>query len=221
MQQTQEPEAYYPVPDRRAEGLRDRRRRETRTLIRTAAISLVRQHGLDGVTVEMISTAAGVSTRTFFNYFPHKDAALVAGPPPLVQRAMAEFLAMPGPNGLFADIEELFVGHVREAMFDRSELAAIYDVVRENPKLLSAQLAAYSTFERQLSDLILARLGQGESETATLMAAVTTTAVRVALQRWCQRSEQPTAEGEVRRYFGALRRLLATPATAELVDDFR
>ena len=60
-----------------AEGLRERKRRETRAAIERAAISLVDELGYDNVTVAMISERAVVSQGTFFNYFRTKDAAIV------------------------------------------------------------------------------------------------------------------------------------------------
>jgi len=61
-------------------GLRERKRVETRHRIADAALELTLEHGLDGATVEAISAAAGVSPRTFFNYFDSKDDALLNAP---------------------------------------------------------------------------------------------------------------------------------------------
>jgi AcrR family transcriptional regulator len=61
-------------------GLRERKRLETRHRIADAALELTLAHGLEGATVEAISAAAGVSARTFFNYFDSKDAALLNAP---------------------------------------------------------------------------------------------------------------------------------------------
>jgi AcrR family transcriptional regulator len=38
---------------------------------------LTAEHGLSGFTIEELCEAAGVSRRTFFNYFPTKDAAIL------------------------------------------------------------------------------------------------------------------------------------------------
>ena len=64
----------------RPSPLRDRQRRKTAGEIQHATLNLVRQYGLEHVTTEMIAEEAGVSPRTFFNYFPNKAAAMV-GPP--------------------------------------------------------------------------------------------------------------------------------------------
>ena len=48
-------------------GLRELKKRQSRTAMHRAALELVNEHGLGGVTVEAIAQRAGVSTRTFFN----------------------------------------------------------------------------------------------------------------------------------------------------------
>ncbi|MDQ4112238.1 MAG: TetR/AcrR family transcriptional regulator, partial [Actinomycetota bacterium] len=56
---------------------RERQKRERRLALIEAAQRLVGERGLDDVTVEEISAAAGLSTRTFFNYFDSKDDAVL------------------------------------------------------------------------------------------------------------------------------------------------
>src|SRR5690606_24116273 len=70
--------------------LRERRRSATRQEIHHAAVALVLERGLAGVTVEEIAEAAGVSPRTFFNYFPTKRDALVTGPPAMPEPLLAQ-----------------------------------------------------------------------------------------------------------------------------------
>ncbi len=56
-------------------GLRERRRQQTGQLI-SAAMRLFGQKGYAQTTVAEIASAAGVSTKTFFNYFASKDEVL-------------------------------------------------------------------------------------------------------------------------------------------------
>jgi AcrR family transcriptional regulator len=55
------------------EGLRERKKRETREAITRAAWKLFARRGFDAVTVADIARAANVSEKTVFNYFPAKE----------------------------------------------------------------------------------------------------------------------------------------------------
>ncbi|MCT9933672.1 TetR/AcrR family transcriptional regulator [Planotetraspora sp. A-T 1434] len=55
------------------EGLRERKKRETRQRIADVAMGLFLQRGFDNVTVAEIARVADVSVNTVFNYFPAKE----------------------------------------------------------------------------------------------------------------------------------------------------
>ncbi|MFV0319862.1 MAG: TetR/AcrR family transcriptional regulator [Microbacterium sp.] len=59
------------------EGLRARKQRQTRDAIHRAAVQLALERGPDAATVADISAIADVSQRTFFNYYPSKEDAIV------------------------------------------------------------------------------------------------------------------------------------------------
>lgn len=59
------------------EGLRERKKRETRLRISDTATGLFLMRGFDSVTVAEIARAADVSVNTVFNYFPTKEDLLL------------------------------------------------------------------------------------------------------------------------------------------------
>ncbi|WP_033338337.1 acyl-CoA-like ligand-binding transcription factor [Catenuloplanes japonicus] len=59
-------------------GLREQKKRETRAALSWAAIRLIVERGAENVLVEDIAAAAGVSPRTFNNYFSSKGEAVAA-----------------------------------------------------------------------------------------------------------------------------------------------
>lgn len=56
-----------------AEGLRERKKRETRRRIADAAVALFVERGFDRVTIAEVAAAADVSVNTVYNYFDAKE----------------------------------------------------------------------------------------------------------------------------------------------------
>lgn len=76
-------------------GLREAKKAQTRSALSAAALDLVSTRGYEATTVEAIAQAAGVSVRTFHNYFPGKAAALANLAANLVEEYHAELRAQP------------------------------------------------------------------------------------------------------------------------------
>jgi AcrR family transcriptional regulator len=73
-----------------ADGLRERKKHQTRIALKQAALDLFEQRGYDEVTVEEIAEAAMVSPRTFFRYFETKAEVVFAYSPELIGRVQEQ-----------------------------------------------------------------------------------------------------------------------------------
>ncbi|MEO3764549.1 TetR/AcrR family transcriptional regulator [Streptomyces sp. B8F3] len=69
-----------------AEGLRERKKRQTRQLISDVATGLFLERGFDAVTVAEVAEAADVSVNTVYNYFPAKEDLFLDRSRGLVER---------------------------------------------------------------------------------------------------------------------------------------
>src|SRR5699024_9781489 len=72
-----------------------------------AALELVLENGLSGVTAEMIARRAGVSTRTFFNHWSTKEAAILgirSGEAEQVAESLRERLTETDPRRALRDV---------------------------------------------------------------------------------------------------------------------
>lgn len=187
------------VEVQRPTTLRERRKQQTRDLIRRIAVNLVKDRGFNDVTVDLICDHAGVSPRTFFNYFPSKESAMVAVPPPLTAAAIARFLARSGADGLFADLAELAISQLDDGEIAPTDFEDSMQVVLGTPALATMQYGVFAELESQFAELIATRLGvDPDSTQPAVLAAVFMSAVRVAGQRCARHPERRSLAHEVR-----------------------
>lgn len=173
------------------EDLRTARRRQTRAAITEAAVGLALERGAAAVTVDEIAAAAGVSRRTFFNYFHAKEDALVHGPPDLDPDDVAAFTADTASSWLDA-LRQLMLRHTAQVMTARGEILRSFRLVESDPELLPVLLKRFEEFDRRLITVIEARAERvGHSLDAELVAAVVTAVLRVASQRWLHAPDGP------------------------------
>ncbi|CAM2993996.1 TetR family transcriptional regulator [Mycobacterium intermedium] len=168
-------------------GLRERRRRQTSADIRGAAVELAQARGWDKVTIEEICARAGISARTFFNYFPNKEAAIAYGPSDLPPELADDFVAAgPAPYPVvLAELITLAAHHLRDMPPQREQAVCMLDLAKTTPAVLAAFLADLERFQTQLTDIVARRQGMSpDDEIPALISALALTAVRSGIERW-------------------------------------
>ena len=113
-------------------SLRQRRRLETAREIQLATLELAMQKGLEDVTTEEIAVDAGVSTRTFFNYYPNKEAAAIGHPPKFSKEAKEAL--RDGENSLAEDLKQLLDKHMEILAREEPVLRMIGNILQTNEK---------------------------------------------------------------------------------------
>jgi len=187
--------------------LRARRRKITADTIRKAAVELATAKGLDNITTEMIAERAGISLRSFFNYFAFKEEALLPAPVTLSEQRVAAFVA--GNGALLDDLIDLLVDHFHEAAPERGQLRALIELSRAHPKLMFVKDQTFCRYEDDMGEVIARRLGvSSDDPRPRLMAAAVAAAIRVSVTRWTMRGDG-SIEDEVRRSVKALQTLFS------------
>ncbi|MCX4092911.1 TetR/AcrR family transcriptional regulator [Nocardia sp. alder85J] len=82
-------------------GLREQKKLDTRMALSDAALMLMFEHGLDNVVREDIAARAGVSVRTFTNYFANKYEAIAYRQIERMRRTIALLGARPAGEPLW------------------------------------------------------------------------------------------------------------------------
>jgi AcrR family transcriptional regulator len=163
-------------------GLRERKKQATREALRLAALRLAVEKGWDQVRVEDIAAEAGVSTRTFNNYFASKDEAFLATAYDRGARMQAALAARPAEEPLWqAVINAVVHGFATEAV-DRRQARRI----RPTSTLAAEQLKATIVIEQGLADGIARRIGADLEHDLypRLVAAAAISATRVTIEHW-------------------------------------
>ncbi|MGA5143792.1 TetR/AcrR family transcriptional regulator [Streptomyces griseoincarnatus] len=143
-------------------GLRERKKRATRAALAEAAVRLAAEHGADQVTVEAISAAAGVSVRTFFNYFDSRDDAFVVVDADASKRVRQAFLAAPPELPPLEALREALAAELREAERQHELWSLHARVLRSAPHLLVRNLGAQMADESGLAEAIARRIRAGD-----------------------------------------------------------
>ena len=179
----------------RAPGLRVRKKRQPREALSWAALRLAVERGLGEVLVEDIAAEAGVSPRTFNNYFSSKAEAIIWRHAERLRHIADLLRARPAEEPLWAAVTAAVVttfdhGDARPAPGWTAGVRLILGEADLQAELAKAGAAA----ERDCAAVIAERTGTDADHDLypRLAAAAIGAAVRVATEQWL-RAERPGA----------------------------
>ena len=192
---TYAPATPGPAPVRR----RDQQKEQTRLDLALAAFGLARAEGLAKVRVPQIAEAVGVSTRTFNNYFPSKEAAIVWPTTLRGARMAADLAGRPAGEPLADALVEVVAGLYGpggQEGLPESWIDGFRAMVAAEPSLHGEYLKAQAAGEQQLADQIARRTGAADGDLEPLLlAGVVLAAERAAVLHWFrQQPGTPLAE---------------------------
>jgi AcrR family transcriptional regulator len=191
-------------------GLRERKKQATREALRLAALRLAVEKGWDQVRVEDIAAEAGVSPRTFNNYFASKDEAFLATAYDRGARMQAALAARPAEEPLWpAVIEAVVHGFVTEEVDLRQARR-----ITPTPALAAEQLKAIAVIEQGLAEGIAGRIGADAERDLypRLVAAAVISAARVTIEHWLRTGSELPFPAVLRDALGRVAAGLPLPA---------
>jgi AcrR family transcriptional regulator len=171
--------------------LRERKKQATREALRAAALRLALERGPENVRVDHIAEAAGVSPRTYNNYFSSREQAIIAAVTAdrasQVAAAVAARLAdvslgnavIDAVVGLYTDSGD----HTRDALL----------MITTSPALRACYVDTVTTIEGPLTEAITERCQGIDRLTAQVLSASVGAAAKVALRQWLQSTSMPAS----------------------------
>lgn len=169
-------------------GRREHKKRETRRAIRNAALDLAVHNGLENLTVEAIAQTAGVSPRTFFNYFASKEEALVTQAAESSEQVRQLLLARPVDESPMKALHNALLesDYFGADPVDRERLLARQRLTQGNPALMAHHLGKVAMVERSFAEALAERMHVDIAADMypELLAAIAISTIRVAVRRW-------------------------------------
>jgi AcrR family transcriptional regulator len=199
--------------DRRA-----RKREATRAALERAAWALFEERGFAATTVEDITERVDVAERTFFRYFPSKEAVLFGDPRVLETQFRAALLTRPPGEDIstalraaLVDLAESVVAPARDRHLLR------HRILRENGDArVEDHLGALAAKSTMLREAIAERLGVSTSDAgAQLLGGITFTIMDVAYRQWITSGAEEDITATVNETFDTVDRLLGRDRTEE------
>lgn len=174
--------------------MRERKKRETRAALADAALRLALEKGPENVTVEEIAEAADVSVRTFFNYFPHKEHAILGRNPEHLERALELMRTAPAEVSPLTLMWHVVRGVLQDLESD-GELSRRGELIMQSPNLVYQLMVSSFDDERQLTAALAERMGEPATAVRpALVVSAAGAACRVAMELHKQTPDRRVSE---------------------------
>ncbi|WP_353713433.1 TetR/AcrR family transcriptional regulator [Arthrobacter sp. K5] len=127
---------------------RELNKASTRQSITDSTLALLRQHGPGNFTVEDIAEAAGISRRTFFNYFSSTEAAIASVTNGFLDSALELFRQRPADEPILESARAALVGLADPMTV--APLAELFGLTQGNPLMARSELEAWDHCTEQI-----------------------------------------------------------------------
>lgn len=195
------------------EGLRERKKAETHQALTKAALDLADRLGPDRVTVEAIADAAGVSPRTFFNYFSSKEDAIVGIAPAQSSALLADLLSRPEGEPPLDALRAVMLAAAERLQAVGDDWVIRHRLIQRHHSLAVTRASWFAEVERRMTEEIARRTGldPGLDVYPALVVSATIGALRVAIDVWQERERAGALEALIDDAFDVLAHGLQLP----------
>jgi AcrR family transcriptional regulator len=168
-------------------GLRERKKLATRHALAVAAMRLAVRRGLENVLVDDIAAAAGVSPRTFSNYFTSKYEAICSLAADRGGRIAEALRGRPAGEPIWDSITAVVLAEYAAASTAPDpRWIASWRLVIGSPVLRAEHLKTQAVTQRQLAAAIAARTGADGPGNMfpRILAAAVLAGCQAAMEQW-------------------------------------
>lgn len=190
-------------------SLRDRKKDATRQQIENVAWELFTTQGFDETTVQQIADAANVAPRTFFRYFPTKEAVLYPELDGLLDELAVAFAGRPADEPALVSLIAAFDSIGDRMNDDRGRQFERFELLKRSGAGTSSEFVTQRVTER-LAQIVRERYeGQPDADLrAQLAAGVISTLMQISTEQWLAKGASGDMDDEAKYCFDLLRTLV-------------
>lgn len=186
-----------------SEGLRARKKRETRLHIAEVGLRLFLENGYDATTLDSIAAAAGISRRTIFSYFKSKDDLVLTLQAAAWDDMLRELLTVSPEIPPLEAICSQLVRYL--APYESEQVRASDRLMRASETLKARKQATYAAQEEALfATLCQVWPDPAQRLRLRIVAMVAMGALRLALESWGTDQDGRTAASFLEEIFAQL-----------------
>ncbi|MCW1248963.1 TetR/AcrR family transcriptional regulator [Acaricomes phytoseiuli] len=168
---------------------RELNKASTRQAIAQAALDLLREHGLGSFTVDQVAQAAGISRRTFFNYFPSTEAAIASLNEDFLDQVIDKFRQRPADEAPLESAKQALIA-LADPMY-LSTIAEVYELAGRHRVLERYELEVWANCTEKIIAAAQERIAPDQDPlyTRALVASVMACG-KAAMEIWAARNGQ-------------------------------
>lgn len=162
-------------------GLRERKKEQTRRNIEDAAMRLFEERGYAATTVADIAEAADIAPRTFFAYFPSKEAVLFGDFDESFDALRAHMDARGNAETTFDAVRSWIGAMIADEAHDHERDACRRRLIADNEALTAHERHLMGRFERLLAENVARDLGDAPDDLQPRLVAAAAIAALMAM----------------------------------------
>lgn len=196
-------------------GLRERKKAATKAALCEATLRLaVEKGGLDAVTADEIAAEVGVSTRTFHNYFPNKEAAFLHDFNEITGQLLAQLRERTATQPIWDALRDSCISMHVDERFDLAQMQCREDLIRNSPELIKGQAGQFmELFAEALGIVAEATRTSPEDLYPRLVLGSALISMKVSNEDWLANPRGRTLAEAITQAFAQLEAGITKPIT--------
>jgi AcrR family transcriptional regulator len=194
-------------------GLRERKKAATKAALSAATFRLaVAKEGIGNITADEIAAEAGVSTRTFHNYFASKEAALLHDFNETTNALLADLRERAATQPIWDAIRDAAIEMHLDEKFDLEMMRCREQLIHNSPSLIKEQSGQFMALFSEAIGIVAEATGTATTDLyPRLVLGSALVCIKTTTEHWLAEPGERTLPEAIAEGFAVLERGITQP----------